>query len=354
MWKGVVLWFGHGRFASPTIFVALALGVYAVAFYVRSILSTIDSPEVLAGALAVDLTVFVPIAYYFLVVRRFGLPAISVAGVFVLSLIAATQIIPSEYQRVLTPLEIIAGVGEVTILSFIVWKAVRGARLFRATAAVQDHEDAFDAIRSAAHQTIGSKRVADVFAYEIAIMYYGLASWHQQMAAGTGRYTSYKRNDYGSTLVGIGVLLVVELIGIHVLVQHYWSVTGAWILSAISAYAGIWLLSEWHAHRLRPTMITGDSLVLRAGVRWEMSIPLQRIQSFRRVSAIEDQPKGTLNLVALGDPLFEVTTDVPINAHGVYGMSKSTDCVWFTIDDADDFQKVLSSRLPIGDGHSSP
>jgi hypothetical protein len=320
--------------------------VYAAAFYIRGALATMDAPEIIAGALVVDLVIVVPAAYYFLVLRRFGLPVISVAGIFVLSLIAATQIIPSEHQRVLAPLEIIAAVAEVSILSFIVWKAVRGVRRFRAAAEGQHDKDAFNAIRGAARQVIDSARVADIFAYEIAVIYYGLGSWRQRLVEGAGYYTSHNRNNYGSSLLGIGVLLIVELIAVHVMVQLYWSATGAWILSILSAYAGIWLLSEWHAHRLRPTVIATDALVLRAGVRWEVTIPFAQIQSFRRISAIEEKPRGTLNLVAMGDALFEVTTRVPVEARGVYGISKSTERIWFTIDDAADFQEQLSSQLP--------
>jgi membrane protein YdbS with pleckstrin-like domain len=336
------------RLGSPVVFLVVAAGVYTTAFYFRSILATVDSPEVLAGALVVDLVVLVPAAYYFLVVRRFGLPVISVAGVFVLSLISATQIIPSEHQTVLTPLEIIAGIAEITILSFIAWKAVNGVRRYRAAAVEQRDEDAFNAIRGAARQVVDSERVADVLAFEIAILHYGLGSWRRRLVEGVGLYTSYKRSNYGSTLFGIGVLLAVELVAVHVIVQLYWSATGAWILSLLSAYAGVLLLSEWQAHRLRPTAITADALVLRAGVRWEVTIPFGRIQSFRRISAIEEKPRGALNLVAFGDALFEVKTDAPVKAHGAYGMRKSTACIWFTIDAPDEFQETLSMRLSGG------
>ena len=93
--------------------------------------------------------------------------------VFVLSLIAATQIVPSEQQRVTAPLKSLAAVAELSILSFIVAKAVRGIRRFRVASAEQQDADAFNAIRGAARQVIDSERVADIFSYEIAIMYLG-------------------------------------------------------------------------------------------------------------------------------------------------------------------------------------
>jgi hypothetical protein len=108
---------------------------------------------------------------------------------------------------------------------------------------------------------------------------------------------------------------------------------------------GIWLLSEWHAHRLRPTVITADALVLRAGVRWEVTIPFTRFQSFRRISAIEEKPRGALDLAVFGDAIFEVTTNGPVEAHGAYGTRKPTECVRFAIDAPDEFQEMLSIRL---------
>jgi len=337
------------RLGLPAIFLAVVAAVYSAAFYIRGMLATVDSPEILAAAVAADLVVLVPIAYYFLVVRRFGLPVISVAGVFVLSLIAATQIIPTEQQRVLAPLEIFAGIAEVAILSFIVWKAVKGVRRFRKEAEKQGDEDAYNAIRVEARQVIDSDRVADIFAFEIAIFYYALGSWRQSLAQGAERYTSYKIIGYGSTLFGIFVLLVVELIAVHLIVQHYWSTTGAWILSVLSVYAGIWLLGDSQAQRLCPTLITNDALVLRVGMRWEVTIPFERIRSFRRISALDEKPPGTLNLVVFGDALFEVTTDLPVEARGAYGTQRTAERIWFTIDAPTEFEKALSDRLSGGE-----
>ena len=62
----------------------------------------------------------------------------------------------------------------------------------------------------------------------------------------------------------------------------------------------------------------------------------------------ENRPRGTLNLVAFGDALFELTTHAPVEAHGAYGMRKATECLWFTIDNAADFEEMLAARLPGG------
>ncbi len=333
------------RNISSLLFLLVVVCVYATAFYIRGVIDTLESPHIIAAALAADIVILVPAAYYyFFVVRRLGLPVVSVAGIFVLSLIAATQIIPSDQRGILTPLEIVAVVAEVAILSFIAWKATKGIRRLRAAANVHRNDDGLLAIRSAAREMIDSERVADVFAYEIAVLYYGLGSWRKRPVEGPGRFTSHERNSYGSMLFGFGVLLLVELVAVHVLVQHFWSATGAWILSVLTAYAGVWLMAEWHSHRLRPTLIENASLVLRAGMRYEVEIPFTSIRSLRRISAVEDKPRGTLSFVALGDAHFEVTTHHSVDVLGVYGMRKSTNRIWFAIDNPTEFVEELSRR----------
>lgn len=330
---------------APLVFLFVVASVYTAAFYIRGILDTVESPEILAAGVVADMVLLVPAAYYFLVVRRFGLPVISVVGVIVLSLIAASQLIPSQQRGVLAPLEIIVVVAELTVMGLVAWKAAAGIRRFRRAAAGYHSEDTLYAIREAARQVIDSKRVADILAYEMAILYYGLAAWRRPPVEGPGRYTSYKRNNYGPTLLGLGALLVVELVAVHVIVQLYWSTAGAWVLTILSAYALVWLLSEWHSHRLRPVMITSDALILRAGIRWEVTIPFDRIASFWRISVLEDTPRGALNLVTFGDACFEVTTDGAVEAHGAYGLRKRVDCVRFAIDTPDDFHEALAERL---------
>ena len=75
------------------------------------------------------------------------------------------------------------------------------------------------------------------------------------------------------------------------------------------------------------------------------TIPFEQIQSFRRLSAVEEKPPGTLNLVAFGDAQFEIRTARPVEARGAYGMRKMTDRVWFSIDDPATFQDQLGRHL---------
>jgi hypothetical protein len=333
------------RAGSPAAFIAVLTAVYATAFCLRGVLDTIESPQVLAAALVLDMAVLVPVAYYVLVVRRFGWPVVSVAGVFVLSLIAATRVIPHDYRSVLTPVEVVAALTEVAIIGFILWKVAGGARRYRAALAGEAGDDTLATIRGAARRVIDSPRVADILAFEMALIYYGLLSWRRSPVEGPGRYPAYRTTGYGAVLLGIGVMLAAELIAVHVIVHLYWSTVGAWILSLLSAYAGVWLLAEWQVHRLRPISLDADALRLRSGLRWEVEVAYDNITSMGRVSALEDKPRGTLDLVPFGDALFEVTTDAPVVACGPYGIRRSTTRIRFTVDDPSGFEDALSRHL---------
>ena len=62
------------RSQTPFFFLLFAAGVYAAAFYVRGFLHTTHAPNVLAGAMVIDLVLLVPVAYYGFVVRRLAWP----------------------------------------------------------------------------------------------------------------------------------------------------------------------------------------------------------------------------------------------------------------------------------------
>ena len=333
------------RLPSPAVFAMAVASVYVVAFYVRANLASVASPDVMAAALAVDLVVLVPALYYFLVVRRRSVPALSVLGVFVLSLVAASFVIPDQYHRSLGPLKVLAGVAEILVLGFITWKAVSAVRGYRRYAASHPDADALGAIRSASHSLVKNERVASMLVSELAVFYYGLGSWRAKASDAPGRFTSYKRNAYGATLFGIMVVLAAELVAVHFLVQHYWSVTAAWVLTALSAYGIVWLLGDWQAYRLRPTVVDAGGLHLRAGLRWEVSIPFADIADLRHVSALEEKPKDVLNLVAIGDAHYELTAREPVVVNGAYGMRKTTRRIWFTIDDPAAFEAALGDII---------
>jgi hypothetical protein len=63
---------------------------------------------------------------------------------------------------------------------------------------------------------------------------------------------------------------------VHLLVAR-WSVTVAWILTALSVYGAVWLVAVARSFSLRPVLLTGDELIVRAGLLWTVRIPRSQV-----------------------------------------------------------------------------
>ncbi|HMB91340.1 MAG TPA: hypothetical protein VKP65_10870, partial [Rhodothermales bacterium] len=159
------------------VFGSILLSVYGAAiFIVGPALATTPQPDVLAAALTVDLVVLVPLFYYLLLVRRKGWPAFSVVPVFLLSLGAASWLVPSEHQGMLQVLEWLVAPMELFVLGYIGVKVVRMTRRFRAQGAIED-ADMYKRLREGFRQAFGVRWAADVFAFEVGLFYYALFMW---------------------------------------------------------------------------------------------------------------------------------------------------------------------------------
>src|SRR5687768_17214771 len=101
------------------LFCTVAAGVSATAVVLAGMLSGLERPGAVAIGITLDLTLMIPIAYYFLVVRPRGWPIISVAPVFIISLLIAATIIPAEHQQMLGLMEALAIPIELTLLGWI-------------------------------------------------------------------------------------------------------------------------------------------------------------------------------------------------------------------------------------------
>ena len=77
------------------------VSIYTASLYVAHIASQGTQPGILAIGQTLDLVVVVPLLYYGLLIRRKGWPVISLVPVFLLSLFAASFIVPVEHQALL-------------------------------------------------------------------------------------------------------------------------------------------------------------------------------------------------------------------------------------------------------------
>jgi len=87
-------------------FAAIAIAVYGVALAVVRFVPRVDKPDLLSGAVTLDLVVLIPVTYYLLLVRSRRAPPISVVPVVLLSFAAASMVLPERHRGLF---ELLAG-----------------------------------------------------------------------------------------------------------------------------------------------------------------------------------------------------------------------------------------------------
>lgn len=339
---------GSNRLA-PTVFVALVAIVYALALLIRFELITTQRPDLLATAITLDLTLFLPLMFYVLVVRQRGWHATSTIPVIILSTIAAGFVLPANRQHALDVIHLLLVPLELIVLSVVAWKGhqtYRHLKRIRAAGPV----DAYAALQVAVKSFTNQPLVQKLLAFELSVIYYGVFAWRRQpLAPSTNdecHFSVHQKCGYLTVLIAIQIAMCVELIGVHYLVHTYWNTIAAWIVSALSLYGILWLWADWNAIRLRPTILNSDRLLLRVGFRWQVEIDHEQIVSVVRLTGMDalKKDKSQLDVSLLGGPNVEVRVSDPVEVQGPYGITRQAECIRLYVDAPDEFVSRLTSK----------
>lgn len=285
--------------------VAASLVFGACALLVRSQLFAANA-DVAAWGVTFDLTITVPLLYWFFVVRPGKATMLTLAPVFVLSTLAASVVIPRADQQFLRDLARFAvPLAEVLLIGAI------GLRLRRARG------------RNAIRELLGDTRAADVVESELLMLRYAFLGWRDKPEEVEGRaITFHERSGWPTILACIFVLLAAEGLGMHLLLAR-WSATAAWTWTALDLWAAVWLIGDYHALRTRRSSLTSDALHIRFGLRWSVTIPLALIE---RVVPVQSEKqwkrKDVLKIAILEEPTWLVELREPVIARGLAGIRK--------------------------------
>ena len=333
----------------------LHFGLIALAIYTAVLLVIHSSmfpraPELAAGAVTFDLVVCVPVIFYLLVVRRRRLPPVTVVPVFLASLFGASVVLPTEHQSPVALMGYLAIPAELLLVGYV---AVRAYRSVRRGEVVPTgvRPDILWRLRSALRNLVPVPAVASAVAHEIAFLYYASLSWGARSDVRDGElgFTYHRKNGYAGILWAVAVMTLIETAVVHLLVER-WRATAAWGLSIVSLYGVIWLLGHLQSVRLRPMLLTSDSLHVRIGLLWNVRVPYTRIARVVRL-ARRDVPArsapGYLRAAPLGPPQLLLELREPVDVEGLYGYTKRGVLrIGISVDDRDRFATELEARVP--------
>src|SRR6266852_1090130 len=326
--------------------VTFALGALAISSLSRWVVA---SPSFdahsgpLSYAVLADHVATMPILYYLVVVRGRAVPWVTVLPIMMIGLLRARMILPGRQLDHLPGVELLAGAFEFAVLLSVGLRAVRVRQAYRR---VGLRESTFvGAFTEAMRESFGSSLFTGVLISEVCTLYYALFSWRvdPQVPGDAIAVTSHRRPGWGGVLVAFAMIVIVESVAMHVLIS-LWSAKLAWTVTALSSYSLVWLLGDYRALVLRPTLLTSSALRLRIGMRWQTEIPLDEIRAVRPYEPSGARLPGFRRVTVMGAPLWTLDLRKPIVLEGPFGIRRTASCLGIAADQAD-FGDLIRARL---------
>lgn len=322
----------------------LLIFVSAVAFTFSPLIGSY--PE-LTAAITFDLVISVPLVY-FLLIRKTQISRLTVVPFLIGGIFAASVLVPADRQYHLGPaITWLLPVVELAAAGYLIFTARKILRKYR------EHQkksaDVLAILRQVCRQITGHPLLAGIFAFEMAVIYYGLISWRPPARAPES-FTYHRKNGSLALFAVIIFLIAVETIVLHILIAG-WNSAVAWILTLLSGYFLLQLLAHLKAVRQRPVELNGGWLQVRYGLFGEADIDLENIEKIEIFSGTpDDAGHKPIKRLTLFSELEQVNVRLglkdEIEVRGFYGIRSSCRTLLFYVDDPDRLREFLGYNEP--------
>lgn len=323
-------------------------------FFVLSLVMLVNlpfyqtAPASLTYAVIFDLLLTTPLIY-FLIIRKRNIPKITVVSVFMGCLFLAHYIIPTAQQTLLHQLEFwLVPIVEFCVISAIIFSAQKTILQFKAEK--KKSPDFYTALGLACKAVL-PKRVATIFAMEIAVVYYALFSWNAKPTAGITEFTSHKKNGITSVVYALMMIFLAETFAVHMLVDR-WSELVAWVLTWFSLYTCLQLFALVRSLPRRLSYIDKIErrLYLRSGFFNETIIDIDTIKGIQLTARSLPEDGSIVKFSALGGMDTHniiLHLDEETIMQRIYGFQKSFTSLAIFIDEKDLFVNQLNELRKI-------
>ena len=331
------------RVPRPLLAVGIpALMIAVIALFVRSSLFLTDSPALML-AVSLDLLLTIPVVY-FLLIRKTGIPKVTVVPVLMLSTVAASFILPATHQ-VYIDLFKTWGIPfvEIAVLTFITLKVRSLVRSYRDSK--EQAPDFFTALKEACLEIMPPK-VVPLFASEVSVIYYGFLSWRRRPLR-LNEFSYHKRSGTQALLGAAVVVIAIETVALHLLLAQV-SELGAWILTGLSVYTALQVFGVAKSLARRPIVCKEDRLIVRYGILNESEIAFEDIESVELSKQSVTLDKSIARLSPLGDMerhnlIIRLKKENTLT--GLYGVKKKFRALALHVDDDLGFKTQMDAVL---------
>lgn len=302
----------------------------------------IEKKDIAATGFMFDMVITFPVIYYFLVIRPLKLRKWSIVLVFTMCCAAAYFILPVHQQSYIIQLRKLTVLMELVAIVYGIIKARKIRAEYQKLQA--DFLDiAYNFYRSMA-MVFGDSMYVKIVASELTVLRFGLLCWKKpkQIQAGATSYTTYKESGYPLLFGVILFACIVEITGLHLLLLHY-SKIAALIVSIISLYGMIFIISDLSAILKSPVLVMNDKLLFRAGLRWRALVHKNNITSIEKIKDGFQPEKDCFKEAVLKNSAnILLTFKHPVSIERLYRTPISVNKLVISIDQADDFINQLN------------
>ncbi|TPG62338.1 hypothetical protein [Hymenobacter nivis] len=301
------------------LFAGLALAIVATEHAIATRAVFYQYPA-LPAAVVFDVLVVVPALFYWLVVRRYGLPLSTVGAAVGACLALAYWLLPASRQQ---PLRALAFLPALLEGAALLAAAARARRLWRAYRAARRHLSWGPSLGRALEQGLGLPGVFLVA--ETNMLRYAVLGWWAPVEARPAHaaFSGHRTSGFVALMATAGFLTLIETAAAHLAVGHWHPAAANWLTLA-SGYTLLLLVAHTHAVRLCPLLLGPRALVVRVGFAWEVAVPRGAVVA----TAIREAPApapDTLNAakVLLASPNVLLTFAAPVVVAGPYGTRRT-------------------------------
>lgn len=246
-----------------------------LALYTYGVVSAPYIPSHIEGiALPLDFMVGIPLVFYLFIVRPRSLTLLTVIpviwvgyGLSVFALGSPDAGMLPYLLAALVPVELAIAIRE----------CLKVVRVFKV--ARRASEDPMVWFKETMNYLVIKDAPASMAAAELSVWYYALLSWRKRpyVLSREEPFGYHNAGGYMNVMLGLALAFPVEIVGVHLLISQ-WSVVAACAVTALSAYAAIWLIGDARARAMRPAAIGNGCVRLECGIQMEAVIPLCDIE----------------------------------------------------------------------------
>lgn len=303
-------------------------------------------------SLTLTLIILPPICIYWLWLRPRSMPNLFVYLSFLVCLGVAYLIIPSSQKGFFNQILIwLIPVIEVSIVMIVLYTILKSIISYKRNNQSKD-DDILEITRKSLEPKLGNGFVLGAILTELSVFYYSIVGWFKKpnMINNEKVYFYHKTSQIKMIVIVFSILIVLEGILFHYLIQLWWNDIAAWIFTLLNIYALLYMVGLYNSARFLPHTIYSNKLIIRLGYQSSIELDITNIDSVETAKVQggigEKIPKETyFAMLNMDSPQFEVFLKEGVLMKSSYGRKKYVKTVVFRADEPNEMLEEINSHL---------